>query len=474
MIGRLRLRAKFVWLALLNVAVLGVLLLAMIRLELGREFQSFLMATAREKIVAVSRQITLDLASAELNRRDEILAQYSETYGQEFGLFDTTGARIAGTQRALPQEVRDRLTRSPTGPARRTGSPLGPTQGPPPFLIETGGEYWIGIRTWLPGPEGPSTIRATLLLVSPTLFSNPFFFDWEPWLIILSTAVAVTLLFWLPLVRGLTRDIAKMTTTTAAIAEGQFDVQADTRRGDELGTLGRAINQMAARLRDYLKGQKRFLGDAAHELRSPLGRMQVALGILEQKVEPDAQSYVRDLQEDVEFLAGLTTELLTFARSEINQEAVVLRPVELLPLVQRAIRMEAEGNAEVILKVTSELKVMADENLLFRAVANLVRNAVRYAGAEGPIEIEAHREMPKRVTLTVADRGPGVPGDALEKLFAPFFRLDSARERSKGGTGLGLAIVRSCIEACGGTVHAENRQPGTGLLMVVRLNSALE
>ena len=76
-----------------------------------------------------------------------------------------------------------------------------------------------------------------------------------------------------------------MTEATAAVAEGQFDVRLETARGDELGRLGGSINQMTGRLRDYVDGQKRFLGDVAHELRSPLGRMQVALGILERKID---------------------------------------------------------------------------------------------------------------------------------------------------------------------------------------------
>jgi two-component system sensor histidine kinase CpxA len=353
----------------------------------------------------------------------------------------------------VPRQVADRLKRPPI-PA---GVLPRPGVTPPPFLIEAEGTYWIGVRMLLPGDE-----RATLLLVTPTLFTNPFFFEWEPWLAILATAIVVTLLCWLPLVRGLTRDIRKMTSATAMMAEGQFDVQVDTRRGDELGSLSRSINQMAARLRDYLHGQKRFLGDVAHEIRSPLGRMQMALAILERDVPEQKQSYVRDLQEDVEFLSGLTTELLTFARSEMRQEPLLLKPLPLRSIVQRAV--EAEDGAESV-DVDSSLTVMGDENLLFRAVANLVRNAHRY-GAE-PIEVSAVRRE-GHVVLTVADRGPGVPAEALETIFRPFSRLDAARDRKKGGTGLGLAIVRSCVEACGGSVHAENRSGG-GLCVVMTL-----
>jgi two-component system sensor histidine kinase CpxA len=195
--------------------------------------------------------------------------------------------------------------------------------------------------------------------------------------------------------------------------------------------------------------------------------MQVALGILERKVAPPDQAYVRDLQEDVEFLAGLTTELLTFARSEARQEPVVLKPVPLRGVVERAVQVEAE-DAGVRVEIDGALTAMGEEHLLLRAISNLVRNAVRYAGDQGPIEVSARRQG-EQVMLTVADHGPGVPPDVLDKIFTPFFRLDSARgDRKKGGTGLGLAIVRSCVEACGGTVHAENR-PGGGLVMTVTL-----
>jgi two-component system sensor histidine kinase CpxA len=89
---------------------------------------------------------------------------------------------------------------------------------------------------------------------------------------------------------------------------------------------------------------------------------------------------------------------------------------------------------------------MGEEHLLFRAISNLLRNAVRYGGGE--ILVTGRREG-DGVILVVADRGPGVPEEALEKIFSPFFRLDSARDRKKGGTGLGLAIVRNYVEMCG-------------------------
>ena len=110
-----------------------------------------------------------------------------------------------------------------------------------------------------------------------------------------------------------------------------------------------------------------------------------------------------------------------------------------------------------------------DEKSLFRAFSNLVRNAIRYAGGQGPITISAHRQG-DQIVVAVADCGPGVPESALEKIFTPFFRLESARDRKSGGTGLGLAIARSCVEACEGLVTCSNREPH-GLTVTVTLQA---
>src|SRR5207247_7689113 len=145
----------------------------------------------------------------------------------------------------------------------------------------------------------------------------------------------------------------------------------------ELGSLGRSVNQMAERLRSYVHGQKRFLGDAAHELRSPLGRMQVVLGILEERLKPEDKSYLRDLQEEVEFMSGLTTELLTFARAEMRPDAIELVPLNLRRVVERAVAVEGGEGAGVEIEIDPELRVRADEECLFGAFSNAVRMAIR-------------------------------------------------------------------------------------------------
>lgn len=496
---RFSLSTKFALLALLNVALLAVVFVVFVRWQLSEELESFLMSTARDRISSVSRSLALDMQQHDRSQWTSLLTRYSEQHGVTFSLIRNDGEYMAGPPLTLPPTVHERLVRPPQRGfpgfplfRERKDSPSQPPSGapapnheaeremkaaveesrlrhfrfipyfnpsPPLLVIEDGPvPYWAGVRIMLP-PEGDGEpIRATLLIVSSTFYSNPFFFQIQPWLWIGAAAIAVSFLCWLPLVHGLTRSTARMMRATAEIAEGNFDVHVSDSRQDELGRLGGAINRMASRLESFTRGQKRFLGDVAHELRSPLARMQLALGILERKAGPDGQSYVTDLKEDVETMAGLTDELLAFAKAELSAGAIQLEPVNVLDGVQRAVRAEARDNVQVELNVPASLAIMAEPEFLFRSLSNLVRNAVRYAGSEGPIQISAERRG-ANVRICVADSGPGVPEEALPKMFTPFFRVDASRNRKTGGTGLGLAIIRSCVEACHGSVECHNRKP---------------
>jgi two-component system sensor histidine kinase CpxA len=222
---------------------------------------------------------------------------------------------------------------------------------------------------------------------------------------------------------------------------------------------------MATRLDVLVSGQKRFLGDTAHELRSPIGRMRVALEILADRSSPDqaVDPYVADLQEDVEELASLTDALLEFARVDIGARNTPAVETDVADAVRRAVRRESLVGVDVEIAVPEGLTVMAQPDALFRAVANVLRNAVRYAGAAGPILVQARTDDEGgTVDVVVSDQGPGVPADAVERLCEPFFRVDAARNRKTGGTGLGLAIAKSAVEASGGRVTCRNRVP-TGL-----------
>src|SRR6185369_3188825 len=125
--------------------------------------------------------------------------------------------------------------------------------------------------------------------------------------------------------------------------------------------------------------------------------------------------------------------------------------------------------SEIIVEVEDSLAVLAQPELLARALANVIRNAVRYAGEAGPIVVSANREE-DQVRITIADSGTGVPAESLDKLFDPFYRPESHRARATGGAGLGLAIVKSCVETCKGVVSARNLQP-QGFEVLITLNA---
>jgi two-component system sensor histidine kinase CpxA len=183
----------------------------------------------------------------------------------------------------------------------------------------------------------------------------------------------------------------------------------------------------------------------------------VALGILEERVDHDQRAYVEDAQEEVAAMSELVSELLAFSRAGMRARELPLGPVVLRPLVEQVIGREA-AEVPVRLDVPPDLVVLAHAELLGRAVANVLRNAARYAGAAGPVRVDARRQGSEAI-FRVADEGPGVPADAVGRLFDPFFRLEPDRGRSTGGSGLGLAIVKTCVEGCRGRVAARNLQP---------------
>jgi len=169
-------------------------------------------------------------------------------------------------------------------------------------------------------------------------------------------------------------------------------------------------------------------------------------------------------------MSSLVNELLSFSRAGLQEGAAPLARVHLAALAERAVSREAPSPAAIQVSVDAGLAALANEPLLLRALSNLLRNAVRYAGENGPITVSASRHG-EEVSLTVADHGPGMPEAELEEVFAPFYRPETARTRETGGVGLGLTIVKTCVEACHGTVACRNRKP-SGLEVELRLKAA--
>lgn len=337
------------------------------------------------------------------------------------------------------------------------------TNGPSAYWVVARVPVVYSDRGWLP---------LLLVMRSSTLTAGGLFFDPKPWLYAGLGVLVLSALIWVPLALGLTRSLRRLRTTTGRIAEGDFAVEVpDASRGDELGELGRSVQQMAQRLADHVGAQKRFLGDVAHELCSPIARMQASLGILEHASNGDEkqQRYLHKVSGELQHMSALVNELLSFSKASLKRE-VSLRPVRLAPLVEDALKREDADASAFQVEVPAPITVRADPEMLSRAIGNLVRNALRYAGGAGPVEIRASQQN-GNVLLRIRDHGPGVPPEALPRLFDPFYRPDAARSRESGGVGLGLAIVKSCVEACEGTISIQNCQGGSGLEATLSLKA---
>lgn len=481
MIERLRrsLGARILLLAALNLVLLIGIGLAASGVRLPRSLGEMVMQSAEPRLQDVARRIALDLERTPAAAATQLLGRYGEEYRTRFILVTNDGRHVAGVPLRLPEPVVAALAGPPPGERRgpldgmRPPFPGGPPDrlGPPDdrsglrmpqtparlVSVRGGPKTWIVLRTPIRFADTTEIIPGSLIVVPYAGLNDPLLFPirWLWWSLL---ALGVTAACWWPLLRSLTRQLGRMEVATSRIAEGQFDTRLGIARADEVGRLSMSIERMAGRLGALVTGQKRFLGDTAHELRSPLGRMQVALEILDTRVHEPERAYVKDLKDDVEALSQLTDDLLQYARAELADRTVTLAAVNVADTIARVASRESQSGVRFDVRVPADLTVTADPALFDRALANLVRNAVKYAGSDGPIQIAAERESDTTV-ITVSDSGPGVAAESIERIFDPFYRDDLARNRKTGGVGLGLAIVRSAVEACGGSVSCRNREP---------------
>jgi len=325
--------------------------------------------------------------------------------------------------------------------------------------------------------------RYTLVLSpppGPRLFLGPRGLP-VPGLIIavISSGLVCYLLAWF-----LTMPIVRLRAATRQLAAGDLTARAgapNVTRRDEVAGLMRDFDGMAERLENLVKAQSRLLNDISHELRSPLARLNVALGLARQRSGPETAAMLERIELEASRLNELIGRLLTLARLEDGEQHVPATPI-LLDEVVLNVAEDAEFEAQARrCHVRSEIApgtwaVRADASLLHSAIENVVRNAIRYTREGTTVDIHLEKtgmektgvDGREEAVIRVTDCGSGVPPDALEKLFQPFYRLDDARGRQTGGVGLGLAITERAVRFHGGRVAATNRAGG-GLMVEIHL-----
>ena len=285
------------------------------------------------------------------------------------------------------------------------------------------------------------------------------------------------------LARYLTSPIAQLRAATQKLASGDLTARAGvpgSRRHDEMAELMRDFDRMAERLENLVNAQSRLLTDISHELRSPLARLNVALALARQRSGPEAGTALDRIDRETNRLNELIQKLLTVARLEAGAELIEKLPVHLEQIVRDIAKdaaFEAQSrHCQVEATIVDDCVVIGSASLLHSAIENVVRNAIRYTHEgtsvqvrlEQGVGIEGDSLQGPEAVVRVTDSGPGVPEDALDKLFRPFYRIDDARGRQTGGVGLGLAITDRAVRLHGGTIRVANRPQG-GLVVELRL-----
>ena len=292
----------------------------------------------------------------------------------------------------------------------------------------------------------------------------------------LQPEVHLTILFVLALLcygfaRHLTNPVRELQQAVDCFGRGDFEARARVNRGDEIGRLARAFNQMADRIQMLMAAERRLLLDISHELRSPLARLSVAVELA--RMGEDVESHLNRIQKEADRLNALVGELLQVTRAEGDASQRRSERVALDELVADVVedgRLEAEARGCGIALEAQPVSIAGDPELLRRALENVVRNGIRYAPTGTDLEVRLSRRD-RHACIEVRDHGPGVPEESLPRIFDAFYRVETDRGRASGGVGLGLAIARRAVELHHGSVSARNAHPGLAVQIDLPVSS---
>ncbi len=277
------------------------------------------------------------------------------------------------------------------------------------------------------------------------------------------------------LARGITTPLREMVGATEAMARGDFSQRVTATSRDEVGTLARSFNQMAAELAETDRLRRDLVANVSHELRTPITALQAVLENLVDGIAPPDPETLRTMLAQVERLGRLVQQLLDLSRLESGALPLERRMFEVEPMLEIAVRESQLHADHVRFEIEVEpvgLTLEADAERLHQVVANLVENAVRFSPRGGSVDVRATATV-DGLRLEVCDEGPGIPPHEAAHVFERFYRTDAARSSRGGGAGLGLAIARWIVDLHGGEIRVEQRHPH-GCRMVVTIPGKVE
>jgi two-component system OmpR family sensor kinase len=293
-------------------------------------------------------------------------------------------------------------------------------------------------------------------------------------ILVIALIVSALASWWLA--DHLATPIRRIQAGARSVASANLDVRVSAgleQRRDEVAVLARDFDAMADQLRANRRATTQLLRDVSHELRSPLARMRVALGLARQP-PADVVRQLDRLEREIERLDQLIGQVLKLARLQGAEESFVREPVDLDEIIEEVVHdANFEGavkRCSVSLAGAAQVAVLGSRELLRSAIENVLRNAVRYNPGDGQIDVSVMRRAPG-LEILIRDHGPGVPQTELTRIFEPFYRVAESRDRDSGGEGIGLAITAQVMRAHGGDATASNA-PGGGLAVRLSLPEA--
>ncbi len=314
--------------------------------------------------------------------------------------------------------------------------------------------------------------KYTLLLLPPSR-AHLWFLTAPTRLIGILIGLFATGLICFSLARYVSKPLKRLREASSKLASGDLSARAGNgiHRRDEIGSLVQDFDRMADRIENLITTQRRLLSDISHELRSPLARLNVAVGLARRQADSETQKALERIEIEADRLNDMLQNLLTLSRLESGEPVEMRTTVDFETLVTDVVAdadFEAQAfGREVQLTTCEPCKVEGNITLLRSAVENVVRNAARYTDENTKVTVSLTTGG-KHAIVEVHDQGPGVPEEALSKLFLPFYRVDSTRDRNTGGVGLGLSIAERAVRLHGGCVVARNGKPH-GLIVRIEL-----
>ncbi|WP_050466874.1 ATP-binding protein [Herbaspirillum chlorophenolicum] len=292
---------------------------------------------------------------------------------------------------------------------------------------------------------------------------QPLFFPSMP----IVVAMVASMVFALLLAWYFSYPIRHLKNAFAQAASGNLDLELEpvmSSRSDELADLGRDFDAMTAKLRTLMESQRRLLHDVSHELRSPIARLQVAIGLARVQDKDKLEITLERIERESVRMDKLVGELLTLSRLEANVPGSMEENIAIQPMLADMINdasFEASANGKHIEgQIDCPVEVKGNPELLYRAIENVLRNAIKHTALDTTVQIHTQvDEINKLLHLSILDRGPGVPEDELNSIFELFFRSSRTKSNSSGH-GLGLSIARRIVEAHNGFIRAANRKDG--------------